>query len=74
MDDITKSIMDNIALSDHISGSVGNYLGDMLVKPEELGGKFFVHIALAYFISTEVFKVKPLNMIPSIRVRQYLTR
>ncbi len=53
--DIAKVIKDNISLSDDGSPAVGKYLGDLLVRPQELGGKIYVDVALAYYISVEKY-------------------
>ncbi len=52
MDDITKVLNDNIS----ILNEGGEYLEDMLVRPQILEGKIYVDVALAYCISTEKYR------------------
>jgi hypothetical protein len=55
MDDFTKILYTNIRLSDNESYNIGACLGDMLASAQELGGKFYVDISLAYFINTDKY-------------------
>jgi hypothetical protein len=53
--DIAKALRDNISLSENGSPAIGNYLGDMLLRPQVLGDKIYVDIALIYYINTKKY-------------------
>jgi hypothetical protein len=47
---ISEIISNYVKITDN-GNRVENYLGDMLIKPFNLGDSYFIEISLAYFIS-----------------------
>jgi hypothetical protein len=55
MDDFPNLLHSNIKLSDNGSYDIGACVGDMIANPQELGGKVYVDISLAYYINTDKY-------------------
>ena len=61
---ICEIISNYVKITDN-GNRVENYLGDMLIKPFDLGDSYFIEISFAYFISTRKYSkyLKSINII-----------
>ncbi len=64
-EDFMSLVIRHISFSENGAPTTGDYLGDMLVRPQQLGGKLFADIALLYRINVDRYRqhLQPNNLI-----------
>jgi hypothetical protein len=54
--DLVSEVYRRISFSENGSPARGNYVGDLLARPKELGGKIYVDVALEYQINVDRYR------------------